>query len=241
MTCLALHHPLELGNVSVVKTDEARTRDRVARVILESGPQTAAVIADRLGLTAAAVRRHLDALVDAGLLLARDPYPREGDRPRGRPAKVFVLTESGRERFEQSYDDLAISALRHLSAQVGEGAITEFAQARAAEFVRRHPMSAAADPLTHVAEALSEEGYAATIQEVPNGHGHELCQHHCPVAHVATAFPQICEAETAALSTMLGTHVQRLATIAHGDGVCTTFVPDPTRIRKSRTQRERRA
>ena len=28
---------------------------------------------------------------------------------------------------------------------------------------------------------------------------------------------------------LLGTHVQRLATIAHGDGVCTTYVPAPPR------------
>jgi len=223
-----------------VKTDEARTRDRVARVILETGPQTAAVIAERLGLTVAAVRRHLDTLLESGLLLARDPYLSDS-RGRGRPAKVFVLTELGRERFEQSYDDLAISALRHLAASLGDSAITEFAEARAAEFVRRHPVPAEGHRLQLVADALTEEGYAASVQEVPNGHGHELCQHHCPVAHVATAFPQICEAETAALSTMLGTHVQRLATIAHGDGVCTTFVPDPTRIRKSNSQKERRA
>lgn len=213
-------------------TEEARTRDRVARVILESGPQTAAVIAQRLELTAAAVRRHLDALVDAGLLLARDPYLSDARR-RGRPAKVFVLTETGRQRFEQSYDDLAISALRHLGNRLGEDAITEFATMRAAEFMRRHPLNARDDRLQQVANALSEEGYAASVQQMAHGHGHELCQHHCPVAHVATAFPQICEAETAALSEMLGTHVQRLATIAHGDGVCTTFVPDPSRIRNA--------
>jgi len=52
-----------------------------------------------------------------------------------------------------------------------------------------------------------------------------LCQHHCPIAHVAAQFPELCEAETKAFSELLGTHVQRLATIAHGDGVCTTFIP----------------
>jgi len=57
-------------------------------------------------------------------------------------------------------------------------------------------------------------------------HGEEICQHHCPVAHVAAEFPEICEAETEIFSQVLGTHVQRLATIAHGDGVCTTFVPN---------------
>src|SRR5262249_5407676 len=55
--------------------------------------------------------------------------------------------------------------------------------------------------------------------------GGQLCQHHCPVAHVAAEFPQLCEAETRAFQRMLGTHVQRLATIARGDGVCTTHVP----------------
>ena len=56
--------------------------------------------------------------------------------------------------------------------------------------------------------------------------GDQLCQHHCPVAHVAAQFPQLCEAETEAIGRVLGRHVQRLATIAHGDGVCTTWIPD---------------
>ena len=57
--------------------------------------------------------------------------------------------------------------------------------------------------------------------------GQQLCQQHCPVSHVAHEFPQLCEAETAAISRVLGRHVQRLATIAHGDGVCTTCLPAP--------------
>ena len=48
-------------------------------------------------------------------------------------------------------------------------------------------------------------------------------------------FPQLCEVETQLFSRLLGSHVQRLATIAHGDGVCTTHVPNPvipSKIRK---------
>jgi predicted ArsR family transcriptional regulator len=77
-----------------------------------------------------------------------------------------------------------------------------------------------------LAEALSADGYAATTSE--QGTGVQLCQHHCPVQHVAAEFPQLCDAETAAISRLLDVHVQRLATIAHGDGVCTTFIPTPT-------------
>ena len=52
----------------------------------------------------------------------------------------------------------------------------------------------------------------------------ERCQDR-PIAHVAAEFPQLCEAETEFFARTLGRHVQRLATIAHGDGVCTTNVP----------------
>jgi predicted ArsR family transcriptional regulator len=57
------------------------------------------------------------------------------------------------------------------------------------------------------------------------GIGVQVCQHHCPVQHVAEEFPALCEAETEAIGRLVGRPVQRLATIAHGDGVCTTHVP----------------
>ena len=81
-----------------------------------------------------------------------------------------------------------------------------------------------------LADALTGDGYVASVR--PSVAGEQLCQHHCPVAHVAERFPQLCEAETEAIGRVLGTHVQRLATIAHGDGVCTTCIPEshtPTR------------
>ena len=84
------------------------------------------------------------------------------------------------------------------------------------------------DPLAKaeaLADALSAEGYAASASALAGGG--QLCQHHCPVAQVAAEFPQLCEAETAVISRLLGSHVQRLATIAHGDGVCTTHIPRP--------------
>ena len=78
-----------------------------------------------------------------------------------------------------------------------------------------------------LAVALTAEGYAATASAISSGG--QLCQHHCPVAHVAAEFPQLCEAETAVIGRLVGTHVQRLATIAHGDGICTTHIPGPLR------------
>ncbi|NEE02153.1 helix-turn-helix transcriptional regulator [Phytoactinopolyspora halotolerans] len=220
-------------STSVVQESHARTRERVARAILENGPSTAAALGDQLGLTPAAVRRHLDALLSDGVIESREQRV-YGQRGRGRPAKVFVLTDAGRDEFEQAYDDLAVRALRFLAETGGEELVTEFARRRVAELERRYrPIIQAAHPggrTSALAAALSDDGYAASAAESPVTEGEQLCQHHCPVAHVAEQFPQLCEAETEAFARLLNTHVQRIATIAHGDGVCTTHVPRPVEV-----------
>jgi len=220
---------------------DASTRHRVASSILEHGPSTAAELAERLGLTPAAIRRHLDVLLAAGHLEAREQRI-YGARGRGRPAKVFVLTDAGRSVFYTAYDDLAIEALEFLATSAGPDAVTRFAEARMAESEERYRermANAARDttPAQALAVALSEDGYVAST--LPSAIGEQLCQHHCPVAHVAERFPKICEVETAAFSRLLGVHVQRLATIAHGDGVCTTHVPNVPRTTTDMTTSER--
>jgi predicted ArsR family transcriptional regulator len=99
----------------------------------------------------------------------------------------------------------------------------------------REHVLAGADPAeraTRLAGALTAEGYAATTRGAgaqdgldPRVAGEQLCQHHCPVADVAAEFPALCEAEAEVFAELLGTHVQRLATIARGDAACTTHVP----------------
>lgn len=223
---MKIQHGAETGGVD-------RTRDAVARSVLEHGPQSAAAIARRLGLSAAAIRRHLDGLVEAGLLVECEPRV-SAHRGRGRPARTYALTDTGRAAFPHAYDDLATTALRYLRDTGGEQAVVAFAEHRADELAR---LAADATALAAraraeaLAEALTANGYAATAEAVGGTgtavQGVQICQHHCPVAHVAAEFPELCEAETRAFARILGTYVQRLATIAHGDGVCTTHVPVP--------------
>ena len=224
--------PAARSAVSTPAPDEQHgTRNRVARSILDHGPSTAAELALRLELTQAAVRRHLDTLVADGVVEPREKRV-YGSRGRGRPAKVFALTDCGRDAFDQAYDELALDALRWIEQSAGGGeagraAVAAFARARfAAQAEGYRGAVAAAAPESRAAAlagALSADGYAATARSAPVGE--QLCQHHCPVAHAAERYPQLCEAETEVFSQLLGTHVQRLATIAHGDGVCTTFIP----------------
>jgi predicted ArsR family transcriptional regulator len=240
-------HPALPAQAHETRAHEARpgsergTRARIARLILENGPVTAAGLSTRLNLTPAAVRRHLDNLLADGLIETRTAR-RPANRGRGRPAKLFAITDVGRSAFEHAYDDLATSALRFLADAAGPGAVTEFARRQVADLERRYgpvvQSAPAAGRVAALAEALSADGYAASASGAPApgtgadpgpgaGRGEQLCQHHCPVAHVAAEFPQLCEAETEAFARLLGTPVQRLATIAHGDGICTTHITAP--------------
>ena len=207
--------------------EDIRTRDAIARSILENGPSTASTLSQRLALTPAGIRRHLDLLVADGILEARDP--RVGStRGRGRPSKVFLMTDEGRSQFEHSYDDLAVAALKFMAAHSGDHLVNAFAESRAEDIERKATpyLAKRAKKVDALATFLTDQGYAASVEK--RGTGEEICQHHCPIAHVAAQYPQLCEAETQAFSRLLGTHVQRLATIAHGDGVCTTYIPQLT-------------
>jgi predicted ArsR family transcriptional regulator len=193
--------------------EDLPTRDAIARLILEHGPATASTLSQSLALTPAGIRRHLELLVADGILEAREPRTSSA-RGRGRPSKVFLMTDAGRAQFEHTYDDLAVSALRFMASHSGEQLVAAFAQSRA-------------DDIEAKANEYIEQNRTSRKNE-DRGMGEEICQHHCPIAHVASAYPQLCEAETQAFSRLLGTHVQRLATIAHGDGVCTTYIPQLT-------------
>ncbi|WP_345770976.1 helix-turn-helix transcriptional regulator [Geodermatophilus normandii] len=217
------------GQVGTVRADDVRTRDRVTALLLEHGPQTASELAGRLGVSPAAVRRHLDALEAQGRVEERTAAGAQ--RGRGRPARHFHLTDAGRSGFAHAYDDLALTALRHVAASGGPDAVRAVARAQLAGLEQRasdavaRTSGAPVERAQALAEALTAEGYAASASAIASGG--QLCQHHCPVAHVAAEFPQLCEVETAVIGRLVGTHVQRLATIAHGDGVCTTHIPGP--------------
>lgn len=204
---------------------DGQTRAAVVALLVDEGPLTASDIASHLGISPAGVRRHLDILVGAGDVETAAPGFRRGGR--GRPAKWFQLSPTGRGKLRHAYDDLAGAALRKLREVGGQPAVDAFARDRVDGIVAQvEPVAEGTDPVrtvVQIAHALTSAGYAANVREV--GAGVQICQHHCPVAHVATEFPELCEAETARFTELLGTHVQRLATIANGDCVCTTHVP----------------
>ena len=207
-------------------SSDGHTRRAIVQLLLE-GPITAGQIGERLGISAAGVRRHLDALTEAGDAEsnAAAAWQHNG---RGRPAKRYRITAAGRAKLDHTYDDLAVAAMRQLRELGGDEAIRTFARRRIDTILSGVSNQAGdvEDTADRVAVALTEAGYATTTAPAPGPTGGvQICQHHCPVSHVAEEFPELCETEREAFAELLGTHVQRLATIVNGDCACTTHVP----------------
>lgn len=215
---------------------EDRTRDRVLSAVLEHGPVSAAELGEMLNVTPAAVRRHLDALTEAGVVEVKRIAP--SGTGAGRPARRYVLTSRGQSTIGDDYLDIARMALERLSELGGASAVEDFAHERFAAMERRYrPLvdaagSDVAAKARALAEALTADGFvasAATVQGKAPLPAHlasiQLCQGHCPVQQLAAEFPEFCDSETAAFSRLLGVDVRRLSTLAQGGHVCTTHIP----------------
>lgn len=208
--------------------DESTTRERVLGLVVSAGPITAADLAAELGLTSAGVRRHLGHLSDDGLI-AEHERPGNRDRGRGRPARSYVATPEGQRALSSAYATVAVEALDYLRER---GDLDSFVESRVDELEQRLAARVDSDaPLVErvdqLAIALADEGYAASVRPGIGGAqiAAQLCQGHCPVQQVAEHASEWCEAETQAISRVLGVHVQRLSTLAGGAHVCTTNIP----------------
>lgn len=213
------------------------TRSRVMAVMLKHGPISAADVGEQLGISAAGVRRHLDKLIEDDFAETCAPRVVAGeDASRGRPAKHYRLTPAGREQFGANYDELALDALKLVERLGGPEAVRLFARDRAEKMFASAEPSENTEPSEHtetsdrtedtiqqVVAAFEAHGYQPSVRRTSAGV--QICQHHCPVASVAAEHPELCEAEHEAIAHLVGTHVQPLALISDGHGICTTHIP----------------
>lgn len=195
---------------------------------LRDEPRTVAQLADELGISEVATRRHLAVLEDDGFVTSRT-VKQPG---RGRPAAWYELTEDAEQLFPHRYDRLASEMLDFLTEQHGRDGLRAFLrwrlQREAAELREAVTAEDLHERLGQLARALSEAGFAAEVQ--PTEDGYRLVQNHCTIADVAKEHPEVCAYEAAAFSQVLGrdVHLSRRDTLATGAGACVCAVSTST-------------
>ena len=206
------------------------TRRTLLDRLKRGGPQEAQALARHLGITAMAVRQHLYALEDEGIVAAR-----EDARPVGRPAKLWHLTDSAEPFFPDGHAELTVSLIDAMTTAFGARGMDKLLAARAEEQVsayrgRMNPRWPLKKRLDALAAIRSEEGYMAEVQ--PAGRGaYLLVENHCPVCAAARACRGLCRSELEVFQAALGpdVEIERLDHLLTGARRCSY------RIRRTKT------
>ena len=187
------------------------------------GPIAADALANRLRLTSTAVRQHLQALAEEGLVVETD-----GARAptRGRPARLWRATEAADARFADAHAGLTADLLQQMRRAFGEAGLDRLLAMRTADQAALYraeidPAAPLADRLRTLATIREREGYMAELREAPEG-GFLLMEHHCPICAAAKLCSGLCREELSLFAQVLGDDVtvERVSHILAGAGRC---------------------
>ncbi len=200
-------------------------RGEIVNLLKTRGGMTADTLAELLGLTKVAVRRHLELLEKDGYVGYRAEW-----RERGRPCHVYSLTEKADSLFPKTYDALARDLLRSTQECFGERGVLKVVNHRTNDMVaalRPHLEGLEFEQrVERLATLLVERGYLAECRKLADG-SFLLVEKNCPTINVAYEFPQICQQERRLYAELLNCEVIREQRIAGGDQVCAYRILKP--------------
>ncbi len=196
------------------------TRSEILALLKTAGATSSQNLAKRLGITPMAVKLQLYDLEAERLVCAE-----LGPRSRGRPSKLWKLTEAADQFFPNSHAALSRDILVGIRKTLGEQALDRVLEARAAEQYTRYASElnscdTLAEKLTRLAELRSEEGYMACVETTDNKL--VLVENHCPICAAAKECVKLCNGELELFQRTLGTEfvVERTEHIVSGDRRC---------------------
>ena len=189
------------------KSRTYRTRRAVLDLLKQAGPQDAALLAERLGITPMAVRQHLYELQEEGLV-AHEAVR----RPVGRPAKLWRLTDAAERFFPDGHAELTTGLLQAMRQAFGAEGLDRLLAVRTEQQVADYRAAidgAAPLParLRRLAERRSSEGYMAEVEAEPDGVW-LFVENHCPICTAAKACSGLCASELEVFRRVLGPEVE---------------------------------
>jgi len=200
---------------------ERKTRRAISKLLKTEGPIDSAQLAERLGLTAMAVRQHLYALQREGLVSAE-----QRPVPIGRPAKFWRLTREADRLFPEAYAELSVALIDSVKDAFGDEGLERVLTSRCArqrmDYGKRiRQKDSLEKKLEELAKVRSEEGYMAEIRTEGEG-SYLLIENHCPICAAANACQGFCATELDLFRSVLGPgiSVERAEHIISGDHRC---------------------
>ena len=195
-----------------------RTQEALLLHLKREGELTVGDLVQLLNITSMAVRRHLTALQQDGLVESRVEK-----QSRGRPTFKFRLTQKSEALFPSGVQGLAIDLLDIVYEQSGSKGVMELLERRNAKLAERLRVRVenlpVAERVIEVAKIFSENGYMTESQPLEDGN-FIIFQRHCAVHDLANQYRQICVLEPKLMEDLLGLKVTREKYMMKDDPVC---------------------
>ena len=209
-----MKEPADLG-------DGSKTKRRIVRLLKTEGPLDAGTLAERIGVSAMAIRQHLYLLQDEKMVTAK-----ERPVPMGRPAKYWELTRKADRLFPDAYAELSVSLIDSLNDAFGAEGLERILERRNARQQASYSARVSSNmplrrKLQKLAEIRTDEGYMAEVRS--EGAGKYLfIENHCPICAAASSCTGLCANELSLFKSILGpgARVERVEHILAGGRRC---------------------
>lgn len=173
---------------------QAPTRETTLTLLLRQGETSAAHLANQLGISVQAMRRHLRSLEDDGLVEST-PMPAGP----GRPSNSWRLTDRGHQHFPDGSEHFALGLLHSMAATLPPETMVSLLTQQAIDKAGHYRQKLGSAPLEErvalLAELRRQEGYVTELQDAPDGQGWCLSEFHCSVQRIAEEYPVVCDQE----------------------------------------------
>ena len=193
--------------------------NRILLLIKTEGPQLAATVGTKLGISSEGARQQLTKMAEEGLVEAVS----EATVGRGRPRQLWSLTPAGNQTFPDGHAELTAAILTTLVAQLGTPALDAVISAREADTLKRYREQVDAPDMQsrvrQLAAVRTSEGYMADSWQEADG-SLLLVENHCPICAAASVCAGFCRSELDTFRAVLGAKVEREEHILLGARRC---------------------
>ncbi|SFI87436.1 helix-turn-helix transcriptional regulator [Thermoflavimicrobium dichotomicum] len=202
--------------------ESGSTRNQILVLLKTKGPLTVSDMAEHLGVTEMAVRRHLntlerDQLVTSQLLR----------QSMGRPTSQYFLTEKSEEFFPKNYHTFTLDLLEDLEERHGEEIIEELFRSREKRLTETYQDRFKGLNLRERVEELAKlqdsKGYMVKWEENDQD-SFTLIEYNCPIAQVANRYNQACSCELNWFRRLLDAEVEQYTCKAKGGQNCIYYI-----------------
>lgn len=183
-------------------TSNTARRNMVLDSLKRKGPQSAHALAEQFEVTPMAIRLHLYDMENESLVSSENQSV-----GRGRPLKIWRLTEDANRFFPDAHQTLAVDLINTMGELFGNQGLDKIVEAHGAHqksnyLGRLKDVTTLEDRVKALAKIRTEEGYMA--ETLKDGSNWLLIENHCPICSAAKSCSGFCKNELEIFQEIIG-------------------------------------